>query len=95
MAVTRRDVEYVAHLSRIELSGEELDLFASQLEKIVEYVDKLADADVEGVEPLAFAAAAGNVLREDAPRDGLSREGALANAPAAGGGYFRVPPVIE
>ena len=95
MAITRKDVEYVAHLSRIELTDEEAARFTSQLEKIVPYVDKLAELDVSNVEPLAFASEAGNVLRADEPGKEISREDALGNAPAAAGGYFRVPPVIE
>ncbi len=95
MAITRKDVDYVAHLSRIEMSDEEAGRFTDQLEKIVAYVDKLSEVDVSGVEMLAFAAEAGNVSRDDTPVDGLSRDDALRNAPQAGGGFFRVPPVIE
>ena len=95
MAITRKDVEYVAHLSRIELTGDEAARFTSQLEKIVAYVDKLSGLDVSGVEPLAFAAEAGNVLRADEPGEELPRAEALGNAPAAGAGYFRVPRVID
>ena len=94
MAITRKDVEYVTHLSRIELTGEEADAFTGELAKIVDYVDKLAELDVSSVEPLAFAVEAGNVLRRDVPAPGLSRDDALRNAPSAAGGFFRVPPVI-
>jgi len=95
VAITRKDVDYVAHLSRIDMTEDEAAALTAQLEKIVGYVDKLAELDVSRVEPLAFATEAGNVLRKDVPRDGITREDALGNAPAAGGGYFRVPPVIE
>ena len=95
MPITRKDVEYVAHLSRIELSADEAARFTSQLEKIVGYVDKLRGVDVSGVEPLTFAAEAGNVLRADEPKQSLPQSDVLKNAPSAGGGFFRVPPVIE
>ncbi len=95
MAITRKDVEYVAHLSRIEITGEEAARFTEQLEKIVSYVDKLGEVDVSGVDPLAFAAEAGNVVREDSPADSLTPAEALRNAPQAAGGFFRVPQVIE
>jgi aspartyl-tRNA(Asn)/glutamyl-tRNA(Gln) amidotransferase subunit C len=90
--VTVETVEHVARLARLSLTGEERALFARQLDGILAWAESLQSVDVTGVEPLA-AAGAGD-LRADAEREGLPRETALAAAPDAAEGLFRVPRVI-
>jgi aspartyl-tRNA(Asn)/glutamyl-tRNA(Gln) amidotransferase subunit C len=95
MGLSNDEVLHVAHLGRIRLSDAEVAKFADQLSSIVEYVNQLAELDTDGVEPLAHALPVRNVLREDEPRPGLTNEQALAGAPDAAGGCFRVPRVID
>ncbi len=90
-----RVVAHVARLSRLELTDEERTMFRAQLGSILEHFRQLDALDLSGVAPTAHALGAANVLREDVPEPCLSREEALANAPAAEDGYFVVPPVIE
>jgi aspartyl-tRNA(Asn)/glutamyl-tRNA(Gln) amidotransferase subunit C len=94
VSVGRQDVERVARLARLELSPQQIEMFASQLDRIVEYVDTLARLDTGDIQPMMHAAE-GAFLRDDEPADTLSRSEALEGAPGATGGYFRVPPVIE
>ena len=89
------DVSYVAHLARMYLSDDERDLFQSQLEQILAYVDQLKELDVEGIEPMAHAVPVENVFREDATRTSLEREKAMQNAPQDRDGEFVVPTIIE
>ena len=93
--ITRKQVEYVADLSRIELTEEEKEKFAGQLGKIVEYVEQLNELDVSRVEPMSHAVELQNVQREDAVKPSLTPDEALANAPDRKDGFFRVPKVIE
>jgi aspartyl-tRNA(Asn)/glutamyl-tRNA(Gln) amidotransferase subunit C len=95
MALTRKDVEHVARLARLELTAAELDEYTRQLTDILGYVEQLDEADVTGVEPLAHGAGAGNVFREDAVAPSLDRERAVSGAPDTDGWHFRVPKVIE
>lgn len=95
MALERKDVEHVAKLARLEFSAEEIDIYTKQLADILGYVDKLKEADVEGVEPLAHGAHGGNVFRDDEARAPLEREKALEGAPDTDGWFFRVPKVID
>jgi len=95
MAIDRATVEHVAKLARLELTPEELDLYGKQLGAILDYVAQLAALDVAGVEPLARAAEASNVFREDAPRPSLGRPEVLANAPERTDEFFVVPRVVE
>ena len=95
MALERKDVEHVAKLARLELTEEELALYTRQLGDILKYVEQLNGADTAGVEPLARAASAGNVFREDQVRPSLERAAALGQAPDADGWFFRVPRIID
>jgi len=81
----------VAALARLHLSAEELPRFAEQFQRILDYVSRIAEVDVEGVAPFVSAAAEGDWWRDDTPRPGLTPEEALANAPRQMDGFFRVP----
>ena len=93
MAITREDVLHVARLARLELVGDEVDQMREQLSAILEAVGKVAELDLEGVEPTAHPLDLVNVLAEDEPRPSLTREEALANAPDPEDGFFGVPAV--
>jgi aspartyl-tRNA(Asn)/glutamyl-tRNA(Gln) amidotransferase subunit C len=89
------DVAYVAKLARINLSEAEAKVFQKQLDDVLEYVEKLRQADITDVEPAAHALPIFNVFREDAPRDWFTAEQALSNAPRKANGLFIVPKVME
>lgn len=96
MKLTKEDVEKVADLARLELSEDEKTIFASQLNTILGYFEKLKELDTSAVEGTTHASAiTTNVLREDKARPSLSNEDSLSNAPDRNGGCFRVPRVIE
>src|SRR5256714_15608557 len=91
MAISRDEVVHVARLARLELSEDELERFAEQLNAILEAVGKVAELDLEGVEPTAHPLDLVNVWAEDEPRPRLTVEEALANAPDREDGPFRGP----
>lgn len=95
MAGVDIDVKYVAHLARLALSPEEELKIGSQLASVLEYIEKLKEVDVSGVEPTAHAFPLVNVTRPDAVRPGLTNEEALRNAPAQSNGLFLVPKIVE
>jgi aspartyl-tRNA(Asn)/glutamyl-tRNA(Gln) amidotransferase subunit C len=95
MALTKKDVEYVARLARLELTEDEKDLYTRQLGAILEYVEKLKTLDTSKVEPTTHVLPLRNVMREDELKEGLSRDEALANAPDKAKGCFRVPKILE
>ena len=95
MKISSREVEYVAHLARLEISEEEKEKFTGQLNDILLYIDKLNELDTRGVEPMSHAIAVTNAFREDKIVDSLGTEKTLANAPDARGEFFRVPKVID
>jgi aspartyl-tRNA(Asn)/glutamyl-tRNA(Gln) amidotransferase subunit C len=91
MAISRDEVLHVARLARLELSEDELERFAEQLNAILEAVGKVAELDLSAVEPTAHPLDLVNVWAEDEPRPCLTVDEALANAPDREGGSFRVP----
>ena len=92
MATSRDEVVHVARLARLALTEEELDRFAGQLDAILEAVGKVAELDLEDVEPTAHPLELVNVWADDEPQPSLPVEEALANAPDREAGFFRVPP---
>lgn len=95
MSLTRDEVARIARLSRIAMTGHELDTFSAQLSRIVEYIDKLNELDTRDVEPLSHALPVANVFRDDEPAESLPPEVAVAGAPEASGTRFKVPRVLD
>ncbi len=89
------DVARVCELAHLELPPEELAAFQEQMATIVAYVHKIAELDVEGIEPTVHGQPVLNVFREDEAVAGLDRERVLANAPERVGDEFRVPRIVE
>ena len=92
MAISRDEVLHVARLARLALSDEEVERLGAQLNAILEAVGKVSELDLADVEPTAHPLELVNVWANDDPRESLSVEDALANAPDREGGFFRVPP---
>ncbi|MBP1765526.1 MAG: Aspartyl/glutamyl-tRNA(Asn/Gln) amidotransferase subunit [Firmicutes bacterium] len=95
MKITRKNVEDVALLSRLEIPEELIETVTGQLDAILEYVDVLNQLDTTDIEPTAHVLPLKNVMRADVVVPSLPREEALANAPEQENGYFKVPKVTE
>jgi aspartyl-tRNA(Asn)/glutamyl-tRNA(Gln) amidotransferase subunit C len=95
MSVTEKDVRYVAHLARLQLSQDEVENLTQDMSKILDYMETLEELDTSDVEPLEHVIDMEYRLRDDKAREPLSHEEALKNAPDADSDYFRVPKVIE
>jgi len=95
LKISSSEVEYVAHLARLEISDKEKEKFTFQLNDILLYIDKLNELNTQGVEPMSHAIAVTNAFREDRVLDSIGTEKSLANAPDARGEFFRVPKIID
>ena len=98
MKITEREVRYVADLANLKLTDAEIGRMRAELEEILVYMGKLNELDTSDVEPMAqvlFDAVETATLRDDVERATLGSEAAVANAPLAGAGYFKVPLVID
>jgi aspartyl-tRNA(Asn)/glutamyl-tRNA(Gln) amidotransferase subunit C len=94
MSVTPEQIEYIAKLARLRFTSDELTGFTAQFNQIVEYVEKLNEADTAGVEPMASLIEETTSLRADEPGSMLSPAEALRNAPKKTEGFFSVPKVV-
>jgi aspartyl-tRNA(Asn)/glutamyl-tRNA(Gln) amidotransferase subunit C len=89
--IERDEVLHVARLARLRLDSDEVDRMAGELSSVLDHIEKIGELDLEGVAPTSHVVPLENVLREDVPRPGLTRERALEDAPAPAEGGFGVP----
>ena len=95
MSVTRKDVEHIAELARLNFKDEELENFTHQLNQILDYMEKLNELDTENIEPLSHPVEGNNIFREDKLSDSILTNEALLNAPESDDQFFKVPKVIN
>ena len=89
--IDREQVLHVARLSRLRLSEEEVAKMAGELSSILGHVDRIAELDLDEVEPTSHVVQLEIVLRPDEPRPSWPRERVLEPAPETADGAFRVP----
>jgi len=92
--ITRDDVAHVARLARLRLTSDELDTFTGQLSAVLDHAADVGALDLTDVPPTAHPLPLGNVLRPDVVGPTLDPADALAAAPQAEDGRFRVPTIL-
>ncbi|WP_020671095.1 Asp-tRNA(Asn)/Glu-tRNA(Gln) amidotransferase subunit GatC [Amycolatopsis nigrescens] len=92
--ISRDEVAHLAKLARLAVTEDELDTFAGQLDQILDAVAKVGEVAAADIPPTSHAVPLTNVFREDVVRPGLTQQQALAGAPAAEEGRFRVPRIL-
>ena len=92
--ITKKEVEYVAKLAKLEFNEEEKEEFTSQLNSILDYFKKLNELDTKKVEPTAYVISIPNLLNEDEVEPSLPRDEVLSNAKYIKKGYFKVPKIM-
>jgi aspartyl-tRNA(Asn)/glutamyl-tRNA(Gln) amidotransferase subunit C len=92
--ISPADAAHVAHLARLELTADELQLYTEQLGVMLDYFRDIDALDLADVPPMNQPLPLQNVLRDDVVGATLDRDEVLAAAPAAEGGRFRVPPIL-
>lgn len=88
-------IEHLAQLARLAVSDDDKELFANQIDNILNYMDTLNELDTGTIDPTSHVISLCNVVREDLPKDSLDREVALMNAPDRTEKFYRVPKIIE
>ena len=90
--LSRDQVLHVARLARLELTDEEIERFGGELSNVLDYIETIEQlGDLGDIPPTSHVVEVENVLRADEPRPSLPVEQALASAPDAALGGFRVP----
>ncbi len=93
-AISRDEVAHLARLSRLALTEDELDHYATQLDSILNHVASVSEVAADDVPPTAHPAQLDNVLRKDVVTPGLTRDEALSGAPAVEQDRFAVPQIL-
>jgi aspartyl-tRNA(Asn)/glutamyl-tRNA(Gln) amidotransferase subunit C len=95
MSLTRKEVDHIANLARLELSDAEKEKYQEQLSAILDYAARLQQLDTSGIPPTSSVLPPHSTLREDVAGGSLPRQESLGNAPDKTDNQFRVPPVFE
>jgi aspartyl-tRNA(Asn)/glutamyl-tRNA(Gln) amidotransferase subunit C len=93
MTISKKEVEHIALLSRLELSEEEKEIFSKQLSQVLDHAGKISKLSTDDVEPTSHALEIKNVFREDKVKSCLTQEQALSGAPEKESGGFKVPKI--
>jgi aspartyl-tRNA(Asn)/glutamyl-tRNA(Gln) amidotransferase subunit C len=94
-SISRDEVAHLARLARLAVTDAELDTFAGQLDVILQSVASVGEVAVDDIPPTSHSVPLVNVFRADQIRPGLTRQPALAGAPAVEDDRFRVPRILE
>ena len=95
MPLSQKEVQHIARLARLEMTGEQETLYREQLSAILDYIAKLRELDTTDVPPTSGGGLTQMTLRVDEVRPGLSPEELLKNASEAEDDQFKIPPVFE
>jgi aspartyl-tRNA(Asn)/glutamyl-tRNA(Gln) amidotransferase subunit C len=95
MQISEEVVDHIAHLARLEFTGDSKKSIQQDMENIVRFMDKLSEVETGDVEPLIFMSDEVNVLRDDVAVVSITQKEALKNAPKHDSDYFRIPKVLS
>ena len=95
MPLSRDQVRHVALLARLGLEPGDEEIYADSLSGILKHIDRLQELNTDAIPPTAQVVEVAATLRDDEPAPCLTQDEALANAPAAVDGFFRVPSIQE
>jgi aspartyl-tRNA(Asn)/glutamyl-tRNA(Gln) amidotransferase subunit C len=95
MKITDETIDHLAHLARLEFTGDQKERIKTDLTRIIGFVEQLSTVNTEGVEPLIFMTETENVLREDIDVVTISQQEALKNAAVHDSDYFKIPTVLK
>jgi aspartyl-tRNA(Asn)/glutamyl-tRNA(Gln) amidotransferase subunit C len=94
MAITKKDVEYIANLSRLTISENEIEEYTKQLSEILEHVNRLQKINTDNVEPMSYAFDIKNIYREDVNEPSIDNKKVFDAAPSIEKNCFKVPKII-
>lgn len=93
--ITKEDILRTADTARLSLSDEEAEMYSEQISSILTFTEKINEINTDGVKPTTNGIALTNVLRADEPKQYITREDALENAPEQEDGQFKVPQIMD
>ena len=95
MSLSRQDIEHIAHLARLELSEADIPAHLAKLDKVIDFITALEQADTADLLPMAHSLAMQQRLRADAVTEADQRDDYQRNAAVTHDGLYIVPRVVE
>ena len=95
MEVNDEIVDKITNLARLHFTDAEKVVIKKDLQRMIQFVEKLDELDTTGVQPLLHMTDNINLLRDDEVKGSISREEGLKNAPMHDDQFFKVPKVIK
>ena len=95
MKVNDELVNKITHLAKLQFNESEKESIKTDLQRMIEFVEKLNELDTTGVKPLLHMSDNVNILREDEVKGSIDRKEGLKNAPVHDDEFFKVPKVIK
>jgi len=95
MKVNKELIDKLSELAKLEFDESAKEQIITDLDRIIQFVEKLQEVDTSNTEPLIYVNEDVNVLREDKVNHDISKEEALKNAPEADSDYFKMPKVLK
>ena len=95
MEIKKEDIMHIAKLSMLNLSDEEIEKYAKNMQDIVGFANTVNELDTEGIEEASFISEASNVFRKDEVKESFDREELLKNAPSSNGEAYSLPSMME
>jgi len=95
MKINNKTIDHLSHLSRLEFENEAREEILNDLNKMLNFVDKLNELPTDNIEPLIYMNDEINVMREDEIKPTITQSEALKNAPKKDSDFFKVPKVVE
>ena len=93
--ISEETIDYVGILAKLFLTDEEKEQARSDMQKMLDYIDKLNELDTSDIEPMSHIFDFDNVFREDVVTNTDDRDNMLANAPQEYDGQYQVPKTVE
>lgn len=93
--VTNERVKQIADAVRIAVTDEEAEKYTTQIDSILKYSSMLSELNTDDVEPTTHGIVLKNILRDDVPKQSITQEEVLNNAPEAQDGHFKVPAIMD
>lgn len=95
--ITKKQLEYLAELAKIELPEEELEKLLKDIQKILDYVNEIQNLDLSAFEPMIGGAVQTLFLREDIKKITPEevRKKIIDQFPEKLNNYLKVPRIIK
>ncbi len=93
--ITIDQVKHIAKLSKLNIPDDELEYYASEMEKMIKHFDIISSIDTSDIEPMTHVSNFKNVKRSDSEKQSLKASDAIKNAPETFGRFIKIPKILD